>query len=108
MSPGPICSGRGIPRYSHSGNGPSPIDEVRQVKLGLWWGRIQGDIPGRHQADIMFVEAPDGKDDHRKVGKHRGRPAFVVASWILGSTILPKESTKTMEGPAGSSHLPVK
>jgi hypothetical protein len=56
----------------------------------------------------MFVEAPDGKDDHRKVGKHRGRPAFVVASWILGSTILPKESTKTMEGPAGSSHLPVK
>ncbi|CAL8284488.1 unnamed protein product [Gadus morhua 'NCC'] len=46
----------------------------------------------------MFVEAPDGKDDHRKVGKHRGRPAFVVASWILGSTILPKESTKTMEG----------
>ena len=56
----------------------------------------------------MFVEAPDGKDDHRKVGKHRGRPAFVVASWIIGSKILPNESTKTMEKPAGSSHLPVK
>ncbi|CAL8344066.1 unnamed protein product [Arctogadus glacialis] len=67
-----------------------PIGEVRQVKLGLRWDRIQGDIPGRDQADIMFMEAPDGKDDHRKVRKHRGRPAFVVASWILGSTILPK------------------
>ncbi|CAL8277853.1 unnamed protein product [Boreogadus saida] len=41
MSPGPICSGRGIPRYSHSGNGPSPIGEVRQVKLCLRGGRIQ-------------------------------------------------------------------
>ncbi|CAL8389302.1 unnamed protein product [Arctogadus glacialis] len=51
------------------------------------WGRIQGDIPGRDQADIMFVEAPDGKDDHRKVGKHRSRPGFVVAPWIIEAEV---------------------
>ena len=63
---------------------------MRQVKQGLRWGRIQGDIPGRDQADTMFVEALDGKDDHRKVGKHRSRPGFVVAPWVIGSTIFPK------------------
>ncbi|CAL8406643.1 unnamed protein product [Arctogadus glacialis] len=105
MSPGPICSGRGIPRYSHSGNGPSPIGEVRQVKLGLRWGRIQGDIPGRDQADTTFVEAPDGKDDHRKGEKHRGRPAFVVAQWIIGSTIFQKRIDKG-NGRAGWQFAP--
>ncbi|CAL8403415.1 unnamed protein product [Arctogadus glacialis] len=86
MSPGPICSGRGIPRYSHSGNGPSPIGEVRQVKLGLRWGRIQGDIPGRDQADIMFVEAPEGKDDHRESGEKQRQVCFgIMDHWFNDS-----------------------
>ncbi|CAL8270365.1 unnamed protein product [Gadus morhua 'NCC'] len=107
--------GRGIPRYSHSGNGPSPNGEVRQVKQGLRWGRIQGDIPGRDQADTMFVEAPDGKDDHRKVGKHRSRPGFVVAPWLQTMGGPPEElrndpkrqSSRTKSTRAVASMVPV-